>query len=102
MKSFPRTFRTFLFGAALFFAGALSFWHIRSQGALTGTLQYGGRQSHTVVRAVDPKQFASESTIMLFGMYFFIIFGALNLFLAWTSYKKRKKVEPLFKNRKQV
>ena len=96
MKSLPHTFRTFLFGAALFFAGALSFWHTRSQGALTGTLRYGGRQSHIVVRAVDPERFASESTIMLFGMYFFIIFGVFNLFLAWTSYKKRKKVEPPF------
>jgi hypothetical protein len=83
MAQLPRTSRSFLYGAALFCAGSLAGWHIRSTGLETGILRFGGRNLEVISRSVEPGRFEAWVIFFTVAAVAFAAFAALCLALSW-------------------
>lgn len=91
MSQTPPSVRSILFGAALFLAGALASWHIRSVGQETGLLRFGGHQLREISRANDPETFDFWSNFFAASTYGCILAAVIAVWLAW--YFRRQKAQ---------
>lgn len=85
----PTRFRSLMFGASLFLAGALASWHIRSVGQETGLLRFGGRQLREISRANDPENSNFWSNVFAAFTFGFICAAVITGWLAWEFGKKK-------------
>ena len=84
----PPGTRALLFGVALFIAGALASWHIRSVGQETGLLRFGGRQLREISRANNPEDFEFWSNFFAASTFGFILAAVCGAWFAW-YFRKR-------------